>query len=136
MENKRIINPGDLRERLKKELLKFNFIYEMDINAKNDPFTVTAYINPKLFENYNSLLDFLDYVGNKEESANCTVLETNAIKNIKDACDSSENFRYLLGSEEIKELLHHSYDLPKDKVIDNIIKVHEEIHILIKQLQK
>lgn len=136
MENRRIINCGDLKERLEKELLKFNFIYEMDIDAKNDPFTVTAYINPKLCENYDSILDFLSYICNKEETANCTVLETNAIKNIKDAYDNSETFRYLLGSEEIKALLWHSYNLPKDKAIDKVIKVHEEVHVLIKQLEK
>lgn len=132
MENQRIIDSGDLKERLQKELLKFNFIYKMDINSKNDPFTITAYINPKLCENYNNIIDFLNYIYNKEESANCTILKTNAIKNIKQAYDNEETFRYLLGIEEIKALLWHSYNLPKDKYIDKIIKVHEDIHIFIK----
>lgn len=134
MENRRIISSKDLKERLENELVKFNFIYKTDTNAKDDPFTVTAYINPKLCEGYNDIKNFLNAINNKEDSANCTIIETNAIRNIRHAYNDKQDFRYLLGAEELKTLLHSSYNLPKNKCIDKITKVHEDIHIVIEEL--
>lgn len=136
MENKKIISKGDLKERIEKSLIKFSCIYDMDINPIDDPFIVRLTIDPKLCENYGDIQELLTFINNKEDLANVIITDTNAIKNIKTAYDEGTQFYYLLGTEEIKTILAHSYNLGKHKTIDKIFKAHEDIFIFINEHEK
>lgn len=136
MENKKIISKGDLKERIEKSLIKFNCIYDMDINPIDDPFIVRLTIDPKLCENYDDITELLNFINNREDLANVIITDTNAIKNIKTAFNEGKPFYYLLGTEEIKTILSFSYSLGKNKAIDRIFKEHENIHIFITEHEK
>ncbi|WP_160670131.1 hypothetical protein [Clostridium sp. C8-1-8] len=131
MEYKRILDSGDLESRIENTLNEFYWVNKLDINAKNDPFSAIVYVDPKLVT-YDEVLDFIEFIGDEQDTAKCTICDTRAIVSLKEGFDSGKEFEYLIGLNELKIILARSYDLPDSKVIDAIVKVHEDIHILIK----
>lgn len=131
---KRIIDTGDLKSRIENTFKEFYWVNKYDITTKNDPFWAKVYINPDLIPFYE-IENFLEFVGDTTDKATCTIVSKSTIVPIGDGYGSGEEFVYTLGTDEIKSLLTKSYNLASSKYIDAIVKVHEDIHILIKEKQ-
>lgn len=131
MEYKRILDSGDLKSRIQNTITEFYWVNKIDINAKNDPFSAIVYVDPKLVK-YDEVLEFINFLGDEENTARCTICDTRAIMSLREGFDSGKEFEYLIGLNELKTILTRSYDLPDSKFIDAIVKVHEDIHVLIK----
>jgi hypothetical protein len=131
MEYKRILDSGDLKSRIQNTITEFYWVNKIDINAKNDPFSAIVYVDPKLV-NYDEVLEFINFLGDEENTARCTICDTKAVMSLREGFNSGKEFEYLIGLNELKTILTRSYDLPDSKFIDAIVKVHEDIHVLIK----
>lgn len=131
MEYKRILDSGDLKSRIENTITEFYWVNKIDINAKNDPFSAIVYVDPKLVK-YDEVLEFIHFLGDEEDTARCTICDTRAVMSLREGFESGKEFEYLIGLNELKTILTRSYDLPDSKFIDAIVKVHEDIHILIK----
>lgn len=131
MDEKRIIDCGDLKSRIENTLSNFYWVNKIDINAKNDPFSAVVYIDPKLIP-YNNVIELISFLGDNEEKAVCKISETGAVLPLRDGFKTEKEIEYLLGMNEIKTLLEKSYALPDNQFIDSILKVHEDVHIFIK----
>lgn len=131
MENKKILDPGDLKNIINNTLMdKFFWINKLDINAENDPFSAKVYIDPN-FVTLHQIEDLLEFLGDDGDRATCVLCSNNKILPIGDGYGTKEEFHYTLGTNEIKAILSHYYNLSKTKSIDRIFKIHNKIHIFI-----
>ena len=135
MEDRRVIGIGDLKERIEGIISKFDCVYNYEAFLEDTPLRVIAYINPRLSP-YGEVVRFLNFIGDDENRVNCTLVGTGEIKSFNEGFNSGKEFQYLIGLEELKRILALSYDLPKDSYIDDISKIHDEIHIIIKDKYK
>lgn len=131
MENKKILDPGDLRNIINNTLMdKFFWINKLDINAQDDPFSAKVYIDPN-FVTFHQIEDLLNFLGDDANKATCILCSNNKVLPIGDGYGTKEEFHYTLGTDEIKTILSHYYHLPKTKLIDRVFKIHNKIHIFI-----
>lgn len=130
-ENKRIIDSGTLKARISEVLSEFYWVTDFEYNLKDNPFTITAAIDPRAVS-YEEIINFVEYVGDNENSAKARIKSSGSITSLREAYDSSNDFYYLMGIDEVKMLLSKSYQLPKNKYVSDIIKMHDELNIIIK----
>lgn len=135
MEDRRVIGIRTLKERVESIISKFDCIYKYETYLEDNPMKVEAYIDPKL-TTYEEIQRFLNFMGDDEDRVNCTLIDTDKIMPLREGFNTGNAFKYLIGLEEIKTLLTISYDLPKGTYVEDITKVHEEIHVIIKDEKK
>lgn len=130
-ETKRIIDSGTLKTRISEVLSEFYWVTNFDYNLKNNPFTITARIDPRA-ASYEEIVNLIEYLGDNEDSAKARINSTGSITSLREAYDGGKEFFYLMGIDEVKMLLSKSYGLPKNKFVSDIIKMRDEINVIIK----
>lgn len=130
-EEKRIIDSGNLKARVSEVLSEFYWVTNFDYNLKDNPFTITARIDPRA-ASFEEIINLVEYVGDNENSAKARINSTGLITSLREAYDSNKEFFYLMGIDEIKILLSKSYGLPRNKFISDIIKIHGDLTVIIK----
>lgn len=135
MEDRRVIGIGNLKERIERVISKFDCVYKYESYLEDNPMRVEAYIDPKLTE-YNEIKRFINFMGSDEDRVSCTLISTDRIIPLRRGFNSGEAFSYLIGLDEIKKILAISYDLPEGSYVEDINKIHDEIHIIIKDKKR
>lgn len=130
-ETKRIIDSGTLKARISEVLSEFYWVTNFEYNLKDNPFTITANIDPRAVS-YEEIVNLIEYLGDNEDSAKARINSTGSITSLREAYESGKEFFYLMGIDEVKMLLSKSYGLPKNKYVSDIIKIRDEINVIIK----
>ncbi|ADL50505.1 hypothetical protein [Clostridium cellulovorans] len=126
---RRHLDHGDFKRRIKETLEDFTCIYDIDVNLVDQPIRAKVTIDPKM-STYDEVKEFLHFVGDDEARVLCET-KNGVLKPIDEGFRDGEEFTYTLGINEMSQILTKSYNLPRDKQIDSIIEFKDTFDIYI-----